>query len=311
MSKIALSGPAGGTATYTVTAPTGAVDRTLTLPDQTATLITDSAGVLNIGAGQVYKDASGNVGIGVTPSSWSLSGGKAIELSGGGLNSFSTTFLQLTQNAYYNGTNWIYKNTAGATLYQQGASSHVWQYAASGTAGNPVTFTTGMNLDSSGNLLVGTTSVNYLGGGFTLSSNSGTTKWLCGPRPAAPNEFVISAASGLGVYLTSTSATAWSSASDERLKDIIEPIVNGVEKVCTLRSVIGTYKNDPEKNRRPFLIAQDLIKVFPEAVDASNPDRLGVQYTEIIPLLTAAIQEQQALIQSLTDRITALEGTQP
>ena len=44
MSKIALSGPAGGTATYTVTAPTGATDRTLTLPDVTGTLVTNTSG---------------------------------------------------------------------------------------------------------------------------------------------------------------------------------------------------------------------------------------------------------------------------
>lgn len=43
MSKIALSGPAGGTATYTVTAPAGVTDRTLTLPDQTGTLTTAEA----------------------------------------------------------------------------------------------------------------------------------------------------------------------------------------------------------------------------------------------------------------------------
>jgi hypothetical protein len=44
MSKIALSGPAGGTATYTVTAPTGATDRTITLPDVTGTLVTNTSG---------------------------------------------------------------------------------------------------------------------------------------------------------------------------------------------------------------------------------------------------------------------------
>lgn len=43
MSKIALSGPAGGTATYTVTAPTGATDRTITLPDNSGTLISTAS----------------------------------------------------------------------------------------------------------------------------------------------------------------------------------------------------------------------------------------------------------------------------
>jgi hypothetical protein len=43
MSKIALSGPAGGTATYTVTAPTGATDQVITLPDNTGTLISTAS----------------------------------------------------------------------------------------------------------------------------------------------------------------------------------------------------------------------------------------------------------------------------
>jgi hypothetical protein len=43
MSKIALSGPAGGTATYTVTAPPGATDRVITLPDNTGTLLTTAS----------------------------------------------------------------------------------------------------------------------------------------------------------------------------------------------------------------------------------------------------------------------------
>lgn len=44
MSKIALSGPASGTATYTISAPTGATDRTITLPDVTGTLVTSTSG---------------------------------------------------------------------------------------------------------------------------------------------------------------------------------------------------------------------------------------------------------------------------
>jgi hypothetical protein len=64
LSKISLSGNASGTGTFTIASPNSNTDRTLTLPDQTATLITNSSDVLNIGSGQVYKDASGNVGIG-------------------------------------------------------------------------------------------------------------------------------------------------------------------------------------------------------------------------------------------------------
>ena len=51
--------------------------------------------------------------------------------------------------------------------------------------------------------------------------------------------------------------------------------------------------------------------VFPEAVNSTEDTDgvvLGLTYTDVIPLLVAAIQEQQSLIQSLTDRLTALEG---
>ena len=64
MSLLAVQGGATGTGTVTLLAPVTNTNQTLTLPDQTATLITDSAAIRNIGSGQVYKDASGNVGIG-------------------------------------------------------------------------------------------------------------------------------------------------------------------------------------------------------------------------------------------------------
>ena len=109
-----------------------------------------------------------------------------------------------------------------------------------------------------------------------------------------------------GVRL-SNGGTSWASDSDERLKDIIEPIENGLEKVLTLRSVIGKYKTDEEDKRRVFLIAQDVQAVLPEAV-FENEGNLMLQYTDLIPLCIKAIQEQQATITALTARLTALEN---
>jgi hypothetical protein len=115
-----------------------------------------------------------------------------------------------------------------------------------------------------------------------------------------------------GVQLTS-GATSWTSLSDERTKTDLVPITDAIQKVASLRAVTGRFiKDDPEKSRS-FLIAQDFVDVFPQAVTPYNEkdnetEYLGLAYTDTIPLLVAAIKEQQALIETLTQRITALEG---
>jgi hypothetical protein len=126
-------------------------------------------------------------------------------------------------------------------------------------------------------------------------------------RPVTWTGTAFAEQASAGVYLTDN-ATSWSSASDERLKDIIEPITDAANKVSTLRAVIGKYKTDEEGTRRSFLIAQDVQKVLPEAVNKQKDETLGIQYTDVIPLLVAAIQEQQTLINQLTTRLNALEG---
>jgi hypothetical protein len=129
------------------------------------------------------------------------------------------------------------------------------------------------------------------------------------------NTYTVEAGGSGGVNLAS-GATAWASASDERLKDIIEPITDAATKVSTLRAVIGKYKTDSEGTRRPFLIAQDVQAVLPEAITEGRNSKedeteyLQLAYTEVMPLLVAAIKEQQAIIETLTQRITALEGAE-
>jgi len=179
--------------------------------------------------------------------------------------------------------------------------------------------TTAVTIDTSQNLLVGTTSQILSNTKFNFSSsqggalgsmgfvntNSPTIKWQIGPD--LYGNFVIFNGSAVGAYITN-GGTAWTAYSDERLKTTLVPFENASAKVATLRAGTGRYLKDAEGTSRSFLIAQDVQKVLPEAVDANNPDALGLSYTDVIPLLVAAIKEQQALITSLTARITALES---
>jgi hypothetical protein len=116
------------------------------------------------------------------------------------------------------------------------------------------------------------------------------------------NRLDVQAGGSGGVFLAS-GGTSWTAFSDERGKDIIEPISNATQKVSTLRAVIGKYKTDAEGTRRSFLIAQDVQAVLPEAVTIGTDEQhtLGVAYTDTIPLLVAAIKE-------LTARVAQLEG---
>lgn len=133
--------------------------------------LTGGTGVINIGSGQIYKDAAGNVGIGVTPKAWA-SGFRAIELPAVGSFGTAGDFNQVITNGYFNGTNYIYSSTGFASRFVQQNGQHQWYTAPSGTAGNAITFTQAMTLTQGGNLLVGTT---VDSGRLTVGVNAGDT----------------------------------------------------------------------------------------------------------------------------------------
>jgi hypothetical protein len=278
----------------------------------------------NVGgvAGTAMTLNSTGLGVGVVPSAWGSSL-KAFELGAKGNALFTTASvvdgLFMVNNAYFD-TGYKYAANGYASRYTQYQAAHQWFNAPSGTAGNAITWTQAMTLDASGNLILGGTSqiascrssITNAGGdqlaiNATNTSTGQSSIKFCNAGTAygyiwwdkSDSRLYVQNTSG-GVYLAST-ATSWTANSDERLKDIIEPISNAVSKVGSLRAIIGKYKNDQTNTRRSFLIAQDVQSVLPEAVDASNPDQLGVAYTDVIPLLVAAIKE-------LTARVEALES---
>jgi len=150
-------------------------------------------------------------------------------------------------------------------------------------------------------------------GGYTGTPGSLTGRWYAGSNSwikggTAYDTFTVMAGASGGVNLAAA-GTSWTSASDERLKDIIEPITDAANKVCTIRAVIGKYKTDDEGKRRSFLIAQDVQAVLPEAVSESRNSKedtteyLQLAYTDVIPLLVAAIKELKAEVDSLKAQI--------
>jgi len=106
-------------------------------------------------------DASGNLGLGVTPSAWAagnfisaqIGSGAAITGRGG---AGTEDQVYISANAYNDGS-WKYIGTNFASDYYQDNGTHVWRTAASGTAGNAITFTERMRIHNSGGLSIGDT----------------------------------------------------------------------------------------------------------------------------------------------------------
>jgi hypothetical protein len=128
------------------------------------------------GYSAVVLDSSGNLGLGVTPKTWSTGstielGSYFLKLSGSG-----TYGGVVTNNAYYN-SGWKYAEANFANMYQTTSGEHRWLNAPSGGAsGNTISFTQAMTLDASGNLLVGTTTAVEkltVAGGVKISGQTG------------------------------------------------------------------------------------------------------------------------------------------
>jgi len=115
------------------------------------------SGSVTMNPGGLFVSSSGNVGIGVTPSAWSL--GKAIEFGniGNTVWGVNATQFNVLQNAYYN-AGYYYASSNPASYYQQVSGVHTWYVAPSGTANAALTFTSSMTIINSGNVGIGTSS---------------------------------------------------------------------------------------------------------------------------------------------------------
>jgi hypothetical protein len=186
------------------------------------------------------------------------------------------------------------------------------------------TFTTNgserMRLDSSGRLLINTTSapsgVSMAQIAYAPDSQVGLALFPTNTNyNNASVVFMNNAASTVGFIYQNGSSTTYSTTSDYRLKENVAPMTGALNKVVQLKPVTYNWKVDGA-NGQGF-IAHELAEVVPECVsgekDAVNKDGSikpqGIDTSFLVATLTAAIQEQQAIITQLQADVATLKGT--
>ena len=190
-----------------------------------------STDTLNVGNGGLVKDASGNVGIGLTPSAWTdsigviqgIAGTYAISANGTNNNQFD-----LLSNAYRNGgTNtYLYFAGSNATRYQQVSGAHVWYTSVSGTTGGTITFLESMRITSTGNVGIGTASPSVSSGlGAVLNGGASQTRLAfkntyTGDASGDGVQFALLSASSGFVFQNreSDGSFSWETNSIERMR---------------------------------------------------------------------------------------------
>jgi len=205
----------------------------------------------------------------------------------------------------------IYNNLAGSSI----------KFFTNSSATSKVTIdSTGNLLVNTANLLVNTATLNNLGKisiDFDGQFNQGIVI----------DDTTVSSFGGLYmIFRDSTGANAGSishvsatvvayvTTSDYRLKEDVQPMTGALAKVAQLKPVTYKWKSDGLAGQG--FIAHELAEVVPDCVigekDAVYPDNSinpqGVDTSFLVATLVSAIQEQQALIESLTTRLTALEN---
>jgi hypothetical protein len=322
MSSIVIAGDTSGS--VTLQAPAVAGSTVLNLPATSGTIQASGAGYTTNGVayatsatglatGSALVFDGTNLGIGITPTiklDVSSTASRILNLNSTSANGYGMAFNNSgTDVAYIGSAKWNFSGalndmsitTAGA--YNLCFGTNTTERARITSGGS---FGIGETSPSSARLYV-TSDGSALDTVYVKNSNtaSGTNNSVV---------FVRGASSVVGTIQTTLTTTAYNTSSDYRLKEDIAPMVGALAKVTALKPV--TYKWKLDGSAGQGFIAHELQEVVPEcvsgekdAMDADgNPKYQGIDTSFLVATLTAAIQEQQALITTLTERITALEG---
>ena len=249
------------------------------------------------GAEVARFDSSGNLGIGTTSPSYALSVAR---------NSSSEIAIQA-----------VNAGIGQATLRLQNSLRH-WAIFVDDGASGPLRFydytaaAERARIDASGNLLVGTTSAGGVGTTIyrVASGNSGAPGAIHFNGSSTATETCMSFqynGTAVGSITRSTTATAYVTSSDYRLKENVAPMQNALDTVAQLNPVTYTWKADGSAGQG--FIAHELQAVVPDCVtgekdavdETGNPQYQGVDTSFLVATLVKAIQE-------LTARVAQLEA---
>ena len=150
-------------------------------------------------------------------------------------------------------------------------------------------------------------------GNFTSFASSGPTS--SGGNTYQYGRMINSSGSQAGTIVVNHSSVTYNTTSDYRLKENVTGLTSATTRLQQLQPKRFNFIEVPDKTVDGFL-AHEVSSVVPEAVtgekdavDADgNPDYQGIDQSKLVPLLVAAIQEQQTLIETLQTKVAALEG---
>jgi hypothetical protein len=263
-------------------------------------------------------DKDGNVGIGTTSPNQDGFGAESRVLTVKAPTSGGTGALELIGLANSSGDLMSAINFMSYAVTNPAARITALRYTADDEAS--IAFDTSgaerLRIASDGKVSIGTTSA--IGSAILTLQTSANTKMIMRMSTAGAGEywrqevdvdniFYIINQSSTGVYIDN-GATSWTAISDENVKENIVELTGALDKVKNYRCVEYNLIADETKTKKIGFIAQDWQEDYSQVVSQDYNGNLGMQYTETIPVLLKAIQEQQVLIESLTARITTLEG---
>jgi len=154
------AGRAVSASSLTLTTPLAVTSGGTGITSFGAGVATALGNAVNGASGICVQNASGNLGLGVTPSAWGTY--KVVQIGGEGAGFYGKitggTFAGFTSNGYWNGTKWVANNTGTSGKYEIDGNAHKWYSAASTSYGADLAFTQALTLTAAANLLLGGTS---------------------------------------------------------------------------------------------------------------------------------------------------------